>query len=211
MSGQPAIHVLAGVNGAGKSSIGGAAIRSREVDYYNPDEAARLLLDFHPAMTQVIANSHAWSLGRELLESAIVRRTTFAFETTLGGQTITDLLRRAIAEGLPVKIWYAGLESVELHLERVRKRVARGGHDIPAEAIRRRWDQSRRNLIRLLPGLAALRVYDNSLEADPHYGIPPRPRLLLAMVDGRITGPADLSHAPEWARPILGAALKLHG
>ena len=39
------IYVIAGVNGAGKSSIGGAAFRAFGGDYYNPDEAARQLID----------------------------------------------------------------------------------------------------------------------------------------------------------------------
>jgi len=86
----PAIYVLAGVNGSGKSSIGGAAFRSRGVEYYNPYEAARQIRSIHPSMTQAIANGHAWTLGRDLLVSAIVKQQTFVFETTLGGTTITD-------------------------------------------------------------------------------------------------------------------------
>lgn len=55
----PRIYVLAGVNGAGKSSIGGAAFRQFGSDYYNPDEAARALLAANPALTQAAANSVA--------------------------------------------------------------------------------------------------------------------------------------------------------
>ena len=204
---EPTIYVLAGVNGSGKSSLGGAAITSRGVDYYDPDSAARRLRDIHPNMTQTMANSHAWTLGREMLESAIARKKIFAFETTLGGNSITKLLIEAARQGLKVKVWYAGLESVDLHLARVRARVARGGHDIPEAAIRKRWDSSRRNLIKLLPHLHSLRLFDNSHEADPHLGREPRPRLLLHMDAGRIVGPRDLSGAPEWAKPIIAGAL----
>jgi predicted ABC-type ATPase len=44
----PVIYVLAGVNGAGKSSIGGAAIRENGAEYFNPDEAARRIADANP-------------------------------------------------------------------------------------------------------------------------------------------------------------------
>lgn len=204
---EPTIYVLAGVNGSGKSSIGGAAITARGVHYYNPDTAAQELRKIHPNMTQLIANSHAWTLGREMLVEAIKKRETFAFETTLGGNTLTSLLIEAAEAGLKVKIWYAGLESVELNLARVKARVANGGHDIPEIHIRKRWDGSRRNLIKLLPHLHSLRLYDNSLEADPSRGKAPRPKLLLHMMAGKVVGPDDLTGAPEWAKPIMGGAL----
>ena len=158
-------------------------------------------------MTQVIANGHAWTLGKQMLESAISDKATFAFESTLGGTTITDLLIKAASEGLKLKIWYAGLESVELNIARVQKRVSQKGHDIPEDKIRQRWDASRRNLIRLLPHLDSLRLFDNSKQADPHDGQRPHPELLLDIVGEKIVGPTDLSKAPEWAKPIIAAAL----
>jgi predicted ABC-type ATPase len=57
---RPRIYVLAGVNGAGKSSIGGAAIRASGADYYNPDEAARELMVTQPGLTLAEANAAAW-------------------------------------------------------------------------------------------------------------------------------------------------------
>lgn len=203
------IFVLAGTNGSGKSSIGGATIRARGADYYNPDEAARRIREEDPGMSQEDANGRAWSEGRRLLERAIDERLDYAFETTLGGDTITELLERALGEGIEVRVWYAGLSSAELHVARVRARVARGGHDIPDAAIRRRFDRGRLNLIRLLPRLVELRVYDNSDEADPADGIPPRPRLVLHLKAGKIMNPDSLPSTPDWAKPIVAAALKL--
>jgi predicted ABC-type ATPase len=203
--------VLAGVNGAGKSSIGGAAFRTFGGHYYNPDEAARALRAANPALAASAANAVAWQQGRRLLERAIDERLDFAFETTLGGGTMTRLLANAAARGIEVRIWYVGLASVELHLERVRARVRRGGHDIPEADIRRRFVHSRLNLITLLPGLTALRVYDNSTPGDPAAGEDPQPQLVLQMEQGRIVAPADLSATPDWAKPVVAAALKLAG
>ncbi len=206
----PRIYVLAGVNGAGKSSIGGAAFRALGADYYNPDEAARALMAANPGLRQTDANSAAWHQGKRLLEQATARRLGFAFETTLGANTIPRLLGKAASQGIEVFVWYAGLSSPELHIERVRARVRKGGHDVPEADIRRRYKHSRLNLIQLLPQLTALRVYDNGAEADPAAGQAPAPRLVLHLNHGKIAGPADLSQTPDWVKPIVAAALKLH-
>jgi len=92
----------------------------------------------------------------------------------------------------------------------VAARVLRGGHPIPEEVIRKRFELSRLNLVQLLPVLSALRVYDNSDHADPEAGGMPAPRLLLYMKAGRILEPKDLSQTPDWAKPIVAAALQLH-
>jgi predicted ABC-type ATPase len=206
---QSCIYVLAGVNGAGKSSIAGAAFRQAGGDYYNPDEVARRLTAADRRRSQVDANAEAWRAGVRLLEKAIEERLDFAFETTLGASTIPRLLAQAASQGIEIYVWYAGLSSPELHIERVRARVRRGGHDISEEDIRRRYEHSRLNLIELLPSLTALRVYDNSIDADPAAGSTPKPKLLLHMEKGRIVDPRDLSHTPNWAKPIVAAALKL--
>jgi predicted ABC-type ATPase len=199
--------VLAGVNGAGKSSIAGAAFREAGSSYYNPDEAARLIRGAHPKLTQAEANGAAWQHGRRLLERAIAERLDFALETTLGGGTIPKLLAAAADNGAQVRIWYAGLDTVERHIARVRARVRQGGHDIPEADIRRRFDNSRLNLIHLMPKLTALRVYDNSEEADPAKGQAPKLWLVLHVERRKIVGPADLSQTPAWAKPIVSAAV----
>jgi predicted ABC-type ATPase len=201
------IYVLAGTNGAGKSSIGGAAIRERGADYFNPDEATRRIRLAAPRISGREANSAAWHEGKRLLEKAIAKRSTFAFETTLGGETITGLLLRALAEGIEVRMWYAGLASPELHIARVRARVARGGHDIPENRIRQRFDHSRINLIRLLPHLTELRLFDNSTDADPATGAAPTPLLVLHVVEGKIAAICDIVDVPTWAKPIVAAAV----
>ena len=203
------LYVLAGVNGAGKSSVGGAAIRSFGGDYYNPDEAARALMEANPGLDQVRANSVAWQQGKRLLERAIHEHLDFAIETTLGGTTMLRLLIEAASVGIEVRVWYVGLASADLHIERVRQRVRLGGHDIPEADIRRRYRHSRLNLVQLMPSLTELRVYDNSAPADPATGRTPQPVLVLHVKHGRIVGPSDLSATPEWAKPIVAAAVDL--
>lgn len=207
---QSRIYVIAGVNGAGKSSVGGAAFRSFGGDYFNPDEAARGLMAAAPGLSQGEADIAAGRQGVTLLRQARTERLDFAFETTLSGNIIPRMLAEAAAEGAGIFVWYAGLATPELHIQRVRSRVRRGGRDIPEEAIRRRYERSRLNLIALLPGLAALRAYDNSAEADPAAGAAPVPVLVLHTERGKIVNPHDLPQAPDWAKPIVAAAMKLH-
>lgn len=205
------IYVLAGTNGAGKSSIAGTMFLQRGAEYFNPDEAARRILSRNPGISQTQANAEAWNQGKRLLQRAIAERRDFAFETTLGGNTIPSLLDAAISAGVEVRIWYVGLASPELHIARVRSRVRKGGHDIPDTKIRERYHRSRMNLIRLLPRLSRLLIYDNSEEADPDSGAAPEPQLILHTVRGRIVGACELSTAPDWAKPILAVAMRLAG
>ena len=206
---KPRIHVLAGVNGAGKSSIGGAAVRHKGGEYFNPDEAARARQKTYPTLTQAEANSAAWSQGVRLLTRALNEGLDFTFETTLGGHTMTNLLLQAAKQHHEVHIWYVGLSSPELHLERVRSRVSRGGHAIPEPDIRRRYEHSRLNIIALLAVLTSLHVYDNSIDADPAVGRTPQLVLVLQMKRGKILGPPNLASTPTWAKPIVAAALKM--
>lgn len=207
----PQLYVLAGVNGAGKSSIAGATFRSLGGDYYNPDEAARVHRLAHPGLSQAEANSRAWQTGVMLLERAIAARLDFTFETTLGASTIPRLLAEAADQGFQIHVWYAGLANVELHIKRVSTRVKRGGHNIPVAKIHERYETSRLNLIKLMPKLTTLKVYDNSIEADPTDGNKPQLKLVLDMKKGKILNAKNLLKipTPTWAKPIVAAAIKL--
>jgi predicted ABC-type ATPase len=206
------ITVLAGINGAGKSSIAGRALRQAGGEYFNPDEATRQIRDANPTLSEGQANALAWARGVQQLEDAIGHGTDYAFETTLGGNTITRLLIRAATQNCTVSMWYCGLPSPELHLQRVRARVAAGGHDIPEDRIRKRYDASRLHVIELMPHLHDLRVYDNSTPGDPAAGRRPQPRLLLSIRNRQFMfplQPRDLAATPPWAKPIVAAAWKL--
>ena len=170
----PTIWVIAGPNGGGKSSIVGEMIRESGADYFNPDEFTHQLMDRNPGLPLDDANALAWEAGKRQLEHAIATRQSFAFETTLGGRTISRLLHRAAARGVILKVWYVALDSADRHVARVKARVARGGHAVAPQRIRERYDESRANLVRLVPNVTALKVYDNSYEADVD-GVNPKP------------------------------------
>lgn len=204
---RPWIFVLAGVNGAGKSSVGGDSLRRNGKAWFNPDDYARDLLATS-GCTPVEANAEAWQEGMRRLVSAIENGHNHAFETTLGGTTVAATLRKAVVSH-DVMMWFCGLDSPEHHIARVRFRVDQGGHNIPEAKIRERYIASVANLIALLPQLARLQVYDNNIDAVPGQPMP-NPRLLLQTERNRIVFPVNvqaLKQVPDWAKPILETAL----
>lgn len=205
---RPQVIVLAGVNGAGKSSVGGHALVDSGLDWYNPDTYTRELQAQGYSLEE--ANAVAWTKGRDDLQAAITRRRNYAFETTLGGSTMTRLLAEASVSH-DVHIWYCGLATVRMHMERVALRVSRNGHDIPAGKIQRRFLASPLNLIALMPHLASLSVFDNSATVAPGEAIAD-PVLVLRVEGLRVLLPdaadaASMAATPRWARPLVAAAL----
>lgn len=207
----PTITVVAGTNGAGKSSIIGEFIHARGGACYDPDKTARKLRTANPVLSQAEANSLAWTLGKQGLDDALNRRTDYVFETTLGGESISVLLREAARQGFRVTVWYLGLASVDEHIRRVRARVERGGHDIDETRIRERFARSRENLVALMPHLYELKLFDNSETVDIGKGEAPRPRILLHVRQSRIVDLAEPTTMPDWAKPLAMAALHLAG
>ena len=204
---RPVLFVLAGVNGAGKSSVGGHLLARQGMPWFNPDTFARELVAAI-GCDQRTANIAAWNEGVRRLDEAIAKRRNFAIETTLGGHTMPAKMARA-ARTHDVLMWFVGLDSDDHHVARVRARVAVGGHDIPEAKIRERYPAALTNLIVLLPKLARLQVYDNSEDAAPGEPIPD-PRLVAEVVRGKLAWPVtpgDLARTPSWAKPILAAAM----
>ena len=198
------ITVIAGVNGAGKSSIIGAYIRQAGGDYCNPDEITRQLMAGDPGIGEEAANGEAWRIGFRQLQRAIAQDDDYAFETTLGGNSIRDALLDAAEKGRSIRILYMGLVSVEAHLERIAARAAKGGHAIPADKVRQRWESSRRNLTQLMSHCHEVRVVDNT--APMHEGVP-KPRVLLHLRERGLQVNRGES-TPEWARPLIAEATR---
>ncbi len=93
----------------------------------------------------------------------IQRREDFAFETTLSGRGYLRLIRRLLADGWRVDLYYLWLPSVEMCIERVAERVAHGGHDIPRDSIIRRYSRSIANLLAYYAPLCSSTIcVDNS-------------------------------------------------
>jgi predicted ABC-type ATPase len=176
--------------------------------YFNPDLFARQLIE--QGWEVAAANAQAWKTGLEGLQRAIARNEDFTFKTTLGGSTIAHALHASLGAGREVYLWYVGLTSPELHIARVRERVRRGGHDIPEADIRRRYTASLANLVSFLGKATEVHVFDNSVQSPE--GLP-QSQLVFRMQGRTMVEPtveALLEKPPEWAKPIIAAAVKVH-
>ena len=88
------------------------------------------------------------------IQDFVEGRETFALESTLSGKTYARLLAAAKEQGYRIHLHYLWLPSPTIAIARVRQRVKKGGHDVPATDIRRRFHRSLANLVKLYAPLA---------------------------------------------------------
>ncbi len=159
MTPPPGVVVLGGPNGAGKSTAAPRLLRGslKVEEFVNADTLAQGLSLFRPQ--DVAMEAGRITLARlDVLES---QGKSFAFEATLASLRLARRLERLKGRGYRVHIVYLWLPTVELALARVAERVRAGGHDVPADAVRRRFDRGRINFFTIYRQLAdAWRLYD---------------------------------------------------
>jgi predicted ABC-type ATPase len=138
----PVLCIIGGCNGAGKTTLARELLpRLGLMRFLNADEIARGLSPLDPSLC-------AFRAGRILLEEArslIQAKTSFAIESTLSGKTYLALIREAKAQGYRFLLHYLIIGSATQAVSRVDLRVSLGGHHVPEEDIRRRFDRSRRH------------------------------------------------------------------
>ena len=162
----PSIVVLAGPNGAGKSTTGPALLRDTLgiTEFVNADTIARGLSAFDPEGAAIGAGRVMLRRIHELAEE----RAEFAFETTLTSRTFASWLGDLREQGYRVHVIFLWLPSADLAVERVAERVRTGGHSVPEEVVRRRYDAGLRNFFELYQPLAdSWQFYDNSQSSGP--------------------------------------------
>jgi len=156
--------VLAGINGAGKTTSSQALLADRlsVMSFVNADTIARGLNAFAVEAVALQAGRVMLQRLAELAEE----RVDFAFETTLAGRTYLSFLRTLREKGYLVELYYFWLRSPDMAVNRVRIRVQSGGHDIPEATIRQRYGGSLKNFWTAYRHLAdSWYVYDNSSSA----------------------------------------------
>ncbi len=140
----PNVYVIGGANGSGKTTVARRLLPYflDVFEYVNADEIAAGLSPFNP-------ESVAMQAGRLMLErlnTLVKERTDFAFETTLAARNFARFLRSCKDYGYTINLIYFWLQTPELAIERVQRRVESGGHNIPIEVIRRCYERGKRNL-----------------------------------------------------------------
>ena len=160
----PTLCILGGCNGAGKSTLARELLPLLGLRrFLNADEIAKGLSPVDPSLA-------AFKAGRLLIEEArelIAAGSSFAIESTLSGRTYLSMIREAKDRGFRFVLHYILIESGSQAVNRVALRVTHGGHHVPEEDVRRRFDRSRKHFVEDYVQLADEWVmWDNS--QPPH-------------------------------------------
>ncbi len=155
------LYIIAGCNGAGKTTASFTVLpemlNCRE--FVNADEIAKGLSPFNPEGVAIQAGRLMIDRILHLLKEG----QTFAFETTLATRSYVNLIQRAQKRGYFVTLLFFSLSTPEQAVARVAKRVSLGGHNIPTDVVRRRYDAGLQNLFQLyIPIVDYWTLYDNS-------------------------------------------------
>lgn len=136
------VIILAGPNGAGKTTFANEYLPAADegLVFVNADEIAREVsaIDLPTAQADIRAARRML----EQIDGLAAARVEFMFETTLAGLTYARRIPIWRSLGYSVALIYLRLPSVERSIDRVRRRVEAGGHDIPETIIRRRYARS---------------------------------------------------------------------
>ena len=161
MNVSPTCTIIAGVNGAGKTTFAldylAHAVPCRA--FINVDLIAAGLSPLAPERKQLAASR----LFLREIKASVSARENFAFETTLAGRGYLRLVHNLQSQRWRVELIYLYLPHVQLSLDRVAERARHGGHDIPPAVVVRRYPRSLANFINhYLPLCKRVICLDNS-------------------------------------------------
>ncbi len=177
-------------NGAGKSALVTRFHVADRMTLVSPDTIARQIRPDHPDDTAIMLKAgRIAALQRRALIQA---RQSFAMETTLTGHSELRVMANAQAAGYKITLVYVGLADALTSLARVRERVARGGHDVPARIILRRYAKSLTNLKQAIDLADRTFILDNTGA---------RHRLLVTINQGQVRHKSP--RMPEWANAAI--------
>ena len=164
---RPALVIVGGINGCGKSTFAVAAAADPRaptlgLSAINPDDLTRAVVAEFPRLAGDAANlvgveraeKHAWM--------AIARGESVAIETVLSTPKLIPVVEAAVTRRYRTRLVFIGLPSVELAIERVAKRVAEGGHGVPEDRLRARWERTHDNLLVYLSLVDDVLIYSNA-------------------------------------------------
>ena len=198
----PLLVMLAGSNGAGKSTFYDVYLDSLTLPFINADRIASQLRTGARTAPKEFASlpedQAAQRIADEERHASIVLGRSFVTETVLSdpeGAKVA-MLNRARARGFEVWLFFIGISSPELSHARVRERVSsRGEHDVPVDKIRARYARTLRNLPPATQAASVAVLLDNDLAETPY-------RFVALFENGSLVRSSEL--APEWAKAVLG-------
>lgn len=185
------LWILAGGNGAGKSTFYQMALAPKGVKLVNADIIAKVI---NPDQPETVSYEAA-GIAERIREALLRQGTSFCFETVFSHPSKIDFLATAKAMGYEIILVYIHLTSPELNEARVQQRVSEGGHNVPAEKIHARLPRTIRHIAAVLPLVDQARLLDNSCHDDPFQQV-------AIIQKGQCQW--HIEPLPGWARRIIG-------
>ncbi len=147
----PEIIIFAGPNGSGKSTI--TKMAKIIEPYINADDIKR---------TNYCSDLEAAQYAEKMRERALVDKKSFTFETVLSTERNLNLLKKAKEQGYFIRCVYVLTADVDINVMRVKSREALGGHGVPEEKIRSRYEKALDLISELIEVCDILHIYDNT-------------------------------------------------
>jgi len=145
------LEIIGGPNGSGKSTFAEVHFAKRKgATYINTDKIA---IGIAPNGSEFAQYESGRIMLREI-EQAILKKESFAFETTFSGRIWVSYLQKVKKLGYKIKIYFVFVNSIELSLKRIKTRVELGGHSVPEDIVRRRFARAFNNFMKLYMPLA---------------------------------------------------------
>ena len=148
----PEIIVFAGPNGSGKSTI--TKMAKIIEPYINADDIKR---------TNYCSDLKAAQIAEKMRENAILDKKSFTFETVLSTERNLNLLKRAKKQGYFIRCIYVLTSDVNINIVRVRSRESLGGHGVPEDKIRSRYEKAFKLIGELVEICDVVHIYDNTI------------------------------------------------
>jgi len=180
------LWLLAGGNGAGKSTFYRTQLERLGLPFVNADNIAREIFPENPEAYSYQAASIAQNLRNELLEEG----TSFCFETVFSHPSKIDFLAQAKALGYETILVFVHLSSAELNKARISQRIEEGGHAVPEEKVESRIPRTMLNIKTAILIADQTFLLDNSDYQEPF-------KLIAKIIEGEIISSAPL---PDWAK-----------
>lgn len=155
------VYIIAGPNGSGKTTFAKMFLPDyvKCPNFVNADLIAQGLAPFEPRNAAIKAGKLVLQQIREFAG----RGVDFAFETTLSGKSYVSLLSTLKVKGYALHLFFLWIPSPELAIARIKDRVAEGGHNVPAEDVRRRFIRGINNFFKVYESLFdSWMLFDNS-------------------------------------------------
>lgn len=132
------LYIIAGANGSGKSTLAEVLLKEKNLEFLNADEIAK---EIAPDAISSVPIS-AGKIYFQRLGEYFRNNKSFAVESTLSGNNIVRIINKARKQNYRIILVYSFLQNCTICIERVKKRVENGGHNVPEEDIIRRYYKS---------------------------------------------------------------------